>query len=84
MIISTGAKPVIKNFSSDDGDEKPYDQDDQNGPFYISDDPFTRISDPVAQGGKKNGPKDTTDQLQGNKLGDFHIQDTESQGAGQT
>ena len=54
----------------------PNDQDENNGPFYISDDHLTGISDPKTHAGKENGPDDTTDQLQGKKLDDFHIQDT--------
>jgi hypothetical protein len=41
FIISPGMKPVIKNFTSRQGEQKTQDQNGKNGPFNILDDGLT-------------------------------------------
>jgi len=76
-------KPIFEELAAGKGESNSQEEDNQQSPLHIFDQVIAGGAHPIPQGGEEYGPDQATDKLKGKVLGNLHVQNAKTEGAGQ-
>jgi len=76
-------KPIIEKLAAGKGESDSQKKDNQESPLNTFDQVIQGWAHPIPQGGEEYRPDQATDKLKSKELGNLHIQNAKTEGAGQ-